>query len=223
LQELSSFEEDVEDLRIICENSGTIQTERSESHKLSTPEKISKQLPRMQKDIEALRAIYSTSDPSQAEQGNGTDSKKSLDDGEILPKLSKIKEEIKYLRSSCKKLGITSLNREEVLRELLDIKEDIEDLRQIKDIRDELNMMDSIFRTQDVVIEEMDRITQSWEGQNGIKTISHEVPNRRLVSPYHQHPVVERNLAEVKRLDDFAEKAKEAVGQPVPLNSDYTS
>ncbi|KAJ8132800.1 hypothetical protein O1611_g824 [Lasiodiplodia mahajangana] len=100
------------------------------------------------------------------------------------------------------------LDREEVLCELLDIEADIEDLRQIKDIRDELTIMENLFRRQEGVIQEMSQIMQVGEGQN--KNKSHE----KLYSP---HTVVERNLKEVELLDRFAKRAEEAIEQLLGL------
>ncbi|RYC58665.1 hypothetical protein CHU98_g7543 [Xylaria longipes] len=106
------------------------------------------------------------------------------------------------------------LNSEEVLRELLDVEKDIEDLRQIKDIRDELTMMDSLFRMQDGVIRAMHQIIQGGEGRNGINNTSHKGPNYLLYPP---HMVVEQNIKEVKRLDLLAEKAGAAIEQLLGL------
>lgn len=108
-----------------------------------------------------------------------------------------------------------NLNSNEVMRDLLEIGEDIEDLRQIKDIRDELSMMDSLFSIQDGVIQALKQVIEGGEGRNGTKDTSHEGPNHLHTSLYPPHEVVKRNLEEVERLDRFARKAGEAVREPL--------
>ncbi|KAI0965770.1 ankyrin repeat-containing domain protein [Xylaria arbuscula] len=107
------------------------------------------------------------------------------------------------------------LDEKKVLRNLLNIEKDIEDLRRIKDIRDELHMMDSVFRKQDGVIQAMDQITQRRNGRNGIKDTSYGVSIH--TSSDHLQAVIKRNLEEVEALDRFARKAGAAIEQLLEL------
>ncbi|KAI8947731.1 hypothetical protein F4801DRAFT_492281 [Xylaria longipes] len=100
------------------------------------------------------------------------------------------------------------LNSKKVLRELLNVKKNIKNLRQIKNIRDKLTMIDSLFRIQDRVIRAMHQIIQGGKSQNRINNTSHKGPNYLLYPP---HMVVEQNIKEVKRLDLLAEKARAAL------------
>ncbi|KAI0974702.1 hypothetical protein F4678DRAFT_420543 [Xylaria arbuscula] len=110
----------------------------------------------------------------------------------------------------------TNSNRE-MLQGLLDIEEDIEDLRQIKDIGDELIMMESLFRTQEVVVGAMHQIIYPVEDWNGSKNISQGVPNYLRTSSHLSGAVVEQNLKEVKRLSLLAGKAEAAIEQLLDL------
>lgn len=118
------------------------------------------------------------------------------------------------LERSNKSKAKKNLNSDKVMSDLLDIGEDIEDLRQIKDIRDELNMMDSLFRIQDGVMQAMKQVIEGGESWNEGKNTSREGPNHLHASLYPPLEVVKRNLEEVERLDHFARKAGEAVRQP---------
>ena len=106
-------------------------------------------------------------------------------------------------------------DREEVLRRLLDIEADIEDLRLIKDIRDELHMMSNLFRRQEGVVQEMNQITQAGVDKKEEMKIPYKRHTHTPLTP--PHAVVERNLKEVESLDYFAQKAGEAVQRPVLL------
>ncbi|KAI1110199.1 ankyrin repeat-containing domain protein [Nemania sp. NC0429] len=110
-----------------------------------------------------------------------------------------------------------NLNSDEAMRDLLEIGDDIEDLRQIKDIRDELNMMDSLFSTQDRVIHAMKQVIEGGRSQNGSEGAYGKGPNHLHMSLYPPHEVVKRNLEEVERLDRFARKAGEAIEQLLEL------
>ena len=124
------------------------------------------------------------------------------------------------------------------LKELLDIANDIDDLREIKDIRDELNIMSSVFHTQNEVMKTMDHILREQNDKRNDMTgyprraksnFSHtavrlddnakdsleDINDQRL---YHSPmlTVVDRNIREVDRLDLFAERAARAVKNPPP-------
>ncbi|KAI1302722.1 ankyrin repeat-containing domain protein [Xylaria venustula] len=107
------------------------------------------------------------------------------------------------------------LDKKSVLQNLLNIEKDIEDLRRIKDIRDELHMMDSVFRKQDGVIQAMDQIIQRRNGRNGTEDPSHGLSSH--TSSDHLQAVIKRNLEEVEALDRFARKAGDAIEQLLEL------
>lgn len=163
---------------------------------------------------------------------------------------------------------------------MIDIKADIEDLRKIKDIRDELHIISSIFHIQKNIVETLDHILEDFEEQRNTMILEQErnlgppppfrrrddsrAFSRRTVSPpfrrrsssppfrrgnpyppsrgfrspsrrrtpdiiynnagieqdsdrqkYHSPmlEVVTRNIAEVVRLEKFAERAIQAVSQ----------
>ncbi|KAI0416400.1 hypothetical protein F5X98DRAFT_343755, partial [Xylaria grammica] len=102
------------------------------------------------------------------------------------------------------------------IQDLLDIEKDIEDLRRIKDIRDELNMMTSLLRTQKGISQEMGQIIHQDRNQHSSRKASREETGQStsLNSPQE---VVARNLEEVKRLDDFAGRAAAAINQLLKL------
>ena len=117
--------------------------------------------------------------------------------------------------------------------DLLDIASDINDLREIKDIRDELNIMSSVFHTQNEVLKAMEHILREkqhrrndvtgWprrtkaafsymaaSSEDSVKYSPDDINDERL---YHSPmlTVVDRNIREVNRLDLFAERAARAV------------
>lgn len=90
------------------------------------------------------------------------------------------------------------------MEKLIDIGEDIKDLRIIKDIQDELNMMLSVFTKQREVFEAMTKIIQEEEAQ----ATSSAGVILGLASPLS---VAERNIREVQDLSRFAERVSDAV------------
>lgn len=170
------------------------------------------------------------------------------------------------------------------LNAMIDIKADIEDLRKIKDIRDELHIISSIFHIQKNIVETLDHILEDFEEQRNTMILEQErnlgppppfrrrdysrAFSRRTVSPpfrrrsssppfrrgnpyppsrgfrspsrrrtpdiiynnagieqdsdrqkYHSPmlEVVTRNIAEVVRLEKFAERAIQAIEQLLDL------
>jgi hypothetical protein len=127
------------------------------------------------------------------------------------------------------------------LKHLLDIVDDIIHLREIKDIRDEVNIMSSVFHTENRVMKTMDHILREQNVRQNNMTgrprrtrpnFSHmtvslddvakysleDINDQRL---YHSPmlAVVDRNIPELNRLDLFAERAARAV-KDHPLLSD---
>lgn len=121
-----------------------------------------------------------------------------------------------------------------VLHELLDIEEDIRDLRLIKDIRDELNIMLSVFYTQRGILRTMERMLHEPKNKrDGGTNLSNRIySDLSVVSSldekvYHgigdiQHnsskgsqstmlTVVDQNIDEAVRLERFADRATRAV------------
>lgn len=123
--------------------------------------------------------------------------------------IKKLKPETKQLpskRSETKSAEDVFEVKPEVVGKLLDIKDDIKDLREIKDIQDELGIMMYLFRIQEDAIKEMYDVMQ---GKN------HRTQASTMPSYSYAREIVERNLEEVKRLDHSAEKAVNAVQQPI--------
>lgn len=110
------------------------------------------------------------------------------------------------------------------MNDSLDISTDIENLRQIKDIRDELNIMLSVFHQQNKVVQAMTRtlreinIEQSSPAKwpmttNPIDSMSYTLEDGNARKAYNLTlpAVVGRSIDEVKRLDHFAERTAKAV------------
>ncbi|KAH6842343.1 hypothetical protein B0I37DRAFT_417528 [Chaetomium sp. MPI-CAGE-AT-0009] len=98
------------------------------------------------------------------------------------------------------------------VEDLLDISNDIKDLREIKDIRDELNIMSSIFHAQNEVMKAMEHMlrgrknmdsnfTHMAGGLNGNADYSLEDINHQRMYHSPMLTVVDRNVREVDRLD----------------------
>ncbi|KAK0748858.1 ankyrin repeat-containing domain protein [Apiosordaria backusii] len=127
-----------------------------------------------------------------------------------------------------------------VLKALLNVENDIEDLRQIKDIREELNIMSSVFHAQKRVLQAMDHVLREPKdrrnghdgGRNMKRTNSFPltmaspfgimdsgVEDRNDQWMYHSPmlEVVNQNIDEVVRLDRFAERALQAIQQLLDL------
>ncbi|KAK4247358.1 ankyrin repeat-containing domain protein [Corynascus novoguineensis] len=117
-----------------------------------------------------------------------------------------------------------------LLNDSLDIITDIEDLRQIKDIRDELNIILSVFHQQNKVVQAMTRtlreinIEQSspanWPTTaNPIDSMSYALEDGNAKKAYNLTlpAVVGRSIDEVKRLDHFAERTAKAIEQLLDL------
>ncbi|KAH6617512.1 ankyrin repeat-containing domain protein [Chaetomium tenue] len=124
-------------------------------------------------------------------------------------------------------------SRHPELQDLLDIANDIKDLGVIKDIRDELNMMSSVFHIQNEVAAAMEHILQEQKDKHKTETgwtkrMNLNYPNRAASfrgnadysledindqRKYHSPmlTVVDRNIREVHRLDVFAERAAGAL------------
>ncbi|KAK4196139.1 ankyrin repeat-containing domain protein [Triangularia verruculosa] len=126
----------------------------------------------------------------------------------------------------------------EVLAALLNVETDIEDLRQIKDIREELNIMSSVFHVQKRVMQAMDHILREPKdrrnGSDGAKKRMNSFPLTLANSygilgagaedkndqwMYHSTmlEVVNQNIDEVVRLDRFADRAMQAIQQLLDL------
>ncbi|KAK0657865.1 ankyrin repeat-containing domain protein [Cercophora newfieldiana] len=121
------------------------------------------------------------------------------------------------------------------LKRLLNIKGEIEDLRKIKDIRDELNILLTVSHTQKGVLQTMEHMLHPQHQKNhgragplrrGMTTTFVEddgVDHRNNSTTDHAmlHSlmlmVVERNIDEVVRLDRFAERAAQAIGHLLNL------
>ncbi|KAK4175285.1 ankyrin repeat-containing domain protein [Triangularia setosa] len=126
----------------------------------------------------------------------------------------------------------------EVLKALLNIQQDIEHLRQIKDIRDELSIMLQIFHTQKQVMQRMEHILREpKEKQNGAMggprraqtTLSptatalcgiggDHFEDRNDQRTFHLSPmleVVNRNIEDLHRLETFAERTWKAVNNHI--------
>ncbi|KAK1763331.1 ankyrin repeat-containing domain protein [Phialemonium atrogriseum] len=101
---------------------------------------------------------------------------------------------------------------DEVVKKLIDIVEDIKDLRIIKDIQDELNMMLSVFTKQTEVFKAMSKIIQEEEAQ----ATSSAGVILGLASPLS---VAERNIREVQDLSRFAERVSDAIKQLLDLKN----
>ncbi|KAL2140699.1 hypothetical protein VTI28DRAFT_3484 [Corynascus sepedonium] len=117
-----------------------------------------------------------------------------------------------------------------LLNDSLDISTDIENLRQIKDIRDELNIMLSVFHQQNKVVQAMTRtlreinIEQSSPAKwpmtaNPIDSMSYTLEDGNARKAYNLTlpAVVGRSIDEVKRLDHFAERTAKAIEQLLDL------
>ncbi|KAI0542173.1 hypothetical protein GGR58DRAFT_341144 [Xylaria digitata] len=104
----------------------------------------------------------------------------------------------------------------DLLKSLLDIEEDIEDLRQVKDIQDELNMMASVFRIQEDVTQEMYQNIQEEKVRHEPQNASREQHDQSTSLNYLK-AVVKKNLKEVERLDQFAGRAAAAIEQLLEL------
>lgn len=120
----------------------------------------------------------------------------------------------------------------DVFSELLDIGDDIEDLRQVKDIGEELSIMSSLFHIQKEVLHVMDH---TFKSENQLarqqEDISFETssitpslsPSSRPMTDvrersFHYSPMltaVYRNIEEVQRLEQFAERAARSVSNPL--------
>lgn len=117
--------------------------------------------------------------------------------------------------------------KEAALKDLANIKEDIEDLQEVKDIRDELSIMSALFHIQKEVLQTMDRALKNGDApapQNGrISFEASSLTNSTHCCPTSSKPVVDspmltavnRNIEEVQRLDSFAERAATAVYNPL--------
>ncbi|KAJ8127284.1 hypothetical protein O1611_g6350 [Lasiodiplodia mahajangana] len=108
---------------------------------------------------------------------------------------------------------------EEVLKELVAtkaIRDDIEDLRQIKDIQDELNIMNSLFHVQKEVFQTMRQTIQEEKRRNRPPTARGKQSNQ-YIAIFSPEAVIERNINEVKRLESLAEKAADAVERLLAL------
>ncbi|KAI1382956.1 ankyrin repeat-containing domain protein [Hypoxylon trugodes] len=108
--------------------------------------------------------------------------------------------------------------RRRVLEELVDIEQDIKNLKEIKDIQDELNIMSAVFTTQKNVIETMHHMTQDED-----KHSNHGVNNESKVHDRlgHSSPlsIVENNIREVKNLMNFAQMTSEALKELLDLKN----
>lgn len=119
----------------------------------------------------------------------------------------------------------------EVLKKMIDIKDDIEDLRQIKDIREELSIMSYLFHVQKEVLEVMDQairdeIDQVHRHPHLFPDFSYSTPSiltpgsssfgaKERASQSHMLMTVHRNIDTVQRLEEYAERATTAVFAPI--------
>jgi hypothetical protein len=78
-------------------------------------------------------------------------------------------------------------------------------LQEIKDIKDELNIMSSVFHNQKKVLKVMEAITQDYK-EKGISGEGEQSTNSISLD------TVEYNIGEVDSLDKFADLAYNAVG-----------
>ncbi|GAW25979.1 putative ankyrin repeat protein [Rosellinia necatrix] len=102
----------------------------------------------------------------------------------------------------------------EVLEKLLDIKNDIEDLREIKDIQDELSIMIHLFGIQKDTIEEMHKSMHQATRQKNDRTRPDQL---NLLPDSYAKAAIKRNVQEVERLEKSAEKAVEAIEKLLEL------
>ncbi|KAI1206968.1 uncharacterized protein F4807DRAFT_209818 [Annulohypoxylon truncatum] len=115
-------------------------------------------------------------------------------------------------------LSDEQVERKNILKQLVNIEQDIKNLKEIKDIQDELNIMLTVFTTQQNVIKTMHRMVES-QGKLTKKGVNHKsMVDDRLG---HSSPlaVVQNNLGEVKNLMNFAQKTSEAIKQLLDLKN----
>ncbi|KAF2965952.1 hypothetical protein GQX73_g7619 [Xylaria multiplex] len=125
-------------------------------------------------------------------------------------------KEVQGKSTEAKPTEADSLDIRNLLKSLLDIEEDIEDLRQVKDIRDELNMMTSVFHIQEEVMKEMYQNIQEEKARVKPQDTSRKQPDQSTSLNYLK-TVVKKNLKEVERLDQFAGRAAAAIEQLLEL------
>lgn len=108
------------------------------------------------------------------------------------------------------------------VKRLLDIEDDIEDLRQIKDIREELSIMSSLFHVQKEILQAMDhilreeracasRFEQSSTESRFTASTKNEDSGKERAFHSPMLTAVNRNIEEVQRLERFAERGSREV------------
>lgn len=94
---------------------------------------------------------------------------------------------------------------------LLDIEHDIEHLRQIKDIIDELGIIRNIFHTQQEVLVEMNRMIREPKTPPNVASGTGDDEDKDSSDDSIPLRIVKRNIGEVKRLDGSAQRAASGV------------
>ncbi|RSL81667.1 hypothetical protein CEP52_017150 [Fusarium oligoseptatum] len=123
----------------------------------------------------------------------------------------------------------------DTLKKMIDIEEDIEDLRQIKDIREELSIMSSLFHVQKEVLEVMDHAIRddidpvhrhphlfpefSTPTRSLSTSGSSAVDVKERASQSLMLMAVNRNIETVQRLEQYAELAATAIQQLLDLKN----
>jgi hypothetical protein len=117
-----------------------------------------------------------------------------------------------------------AMKLEEVAEDALSIAEEIKLLQEIKDIRDELNIMLSVFNAQRKALKDMARIMYKTGTMERRISMSSQVLSRvpswgmdsgSIQRDRHHYPLplstVDSNISEVKDMDKYAERAYMAV------------
>ncbi|KAL2672658.1 hypothetical protein Neosp_013372 [[Neocosmospora] mangrovei] len=132
--------------------------------------------------------------------------------------------------------GVTSQGRDpEALKKMIDIENDIEDLRQIKDIREELSIMSSLFHVQKEVLlvmdhairDEIDPVHQHphlfpefFTPTRSLSTSSSSaVDVKERASQSQMLMAVDRSIETVQRLEEYAERAATSIQQLLDLKN----
>ena len=102
-------------------------------------------------------------------------------------------------RTSRERSGEKKLSKSDILSSLVDITNELELLKEIKDIRDELNIISTVFIEQQRVLKELIRFMP--------RAVSHEEELARAAL----HQIVDNNLRDARKRDQHAKQVYDTV------------
>jgi hypothetical protein len=123
------------------------------------------------------------------------------------------------------KLDKEALKNNKAAKAALSITAEIKLLQEVKDIRDELNIMLSVFNAQRKALKDMARImnekaiTERRTPRSGSPTLHRAATWSLESSSFLPLSTVDSNISEVEEMDKYAERAYMAVSGPFPNGS----